>query len=243
MAAFLEKYVEKVSASIIEEPAVLSYLTERGLTMGDIRAHRIGFSRIITPVSDSSQDFAAMKKTSYDWLAFKGKIIYPITACNGSVIGITARRFDKVGEPVNDKIPKYKHYVTSESDKVGAFFGMKQATESILEKGFVYVVEGAMDCISLAKALPNTVSTLTSMINKQQMWTLGMMANNVVIVFDPDEAGKHGSDLAEKTYGTSVIKVRDLGYGDPNKCLVDMGLEQFREYARKKLHFVSFAKG
>ena len=243
MAAFLEKYVERASASIIEEPDVLAYLMGRGLTMEDIRSSRIGFSRLLAPLSDGTADFTSMKKTSYDWLAFKGKILYPITACNGSVIGITARRFDKEGEPVNDKIPKYKHYVTSESEKVGAFFGIKQATESIIEKGFVYVVEGAMDCISLAKALPNTVSTLTSMINKQQMWTLGMMANNVVIVFDPDAAGRHGSDLAEKDYGTSVIKVRDLGYGDPNKCLVEMGLEPFREYARKKLHFVSFARG
>ena len=241
MSKFLERYVEKVSASIIEEPEVLDYLTGRGLTVDDIKKYHIGFSSLITPASDGSADYEGLKKKSYDWKAIKGKIIYPITACNGSVVGITARRFDRPGAPEDDKVPKYRHLVTAESEKVGAFFGIGNATEAILDKGYVYVVEGAMDCISLAKALPNTVSTLTSMINRQQMWTLTMMAREVVVVFDPDGAGRKGSDMAEKDYGTQTVKVRDLGYADPNKCLVDMGIEAFREYARRKLSFVSFS--
>ena len=243
MASFLDKYIDRVNASIMEDQEPLSYLTSRGVTIEDIKKYRLGYSKLITPVDDGSADYAAMKKKTFDWMVLKGKIIYPISACNGATIGLTARRLDLPGKPVNDKIPKYKHVVTAEADKVGAFFGVSQAAPHIIEKGYVYVVEGGMDCISLAKVFPNTVSTLTSLVNKAQMWTLEMLAGQVIVVFDPDDAGRKGAARAESDYGTTRVKIRELGYADPNKCLVDMGLPAFTEFAKRKLHFVSFSRG
>jgi DNA primase len=224
LAEFLEKYVAKVSAAIMEEPEVLAYLYGRGLTREDLIKYRIGYSKILTPISDGTKDYDDMKSRSFGWSAVKGRIVFPATSCNGKVIGVGLRRLDLPGQPVDESIPRYRNLMTSEAKKVGVFFGIQQAAPHILEKGFAYVVEGAVDCVSLAKALPNTVSTLTSFVNNPQMWTLNMLGNTSVLVFDPDGPGHRGAQKAEQEYGQERIKIRDLGYADPNKCLVDMGL-------------------
>lgn len=243
MSVFLEHYVTRVASSIFEYPEALSYLHARGITDEDIRRYSIGYSTIITPKDDGSMDYASMKKKSHDWLSVRGKIIFPVTSCNGIVVGVIARRLDVAGKPVDAKVPRYKHLMLSTASTLGAFFGFPQAAEHIIREGFAYVVEGTVDCISLAKVFPNCVSSLTSMINADQMWTLRMVGDCAVVVFDPDAAGVKGAKKALEDYGEKLIVLRDIGYGDPNKCLVEMGLSGFERYARSKLRYVHFSKG
>lgn len=243
MSVFLDHYITKVSSSIFEYPEALDYLHSRSLTDEDIRKYSIGYSTLITPKDDGSRDYSEMKKKSHDWLSVKGKIIFPVTSCNGVVVGMIARRLDQKDKPVDEKIPRYKHLMTSGAEAVGAFFGFPQASEHILKAGFAYVVEGTVDCISLAKVFPNCVSTLTSMVNSGQMWTLRMVGDCAVVVFDPDKAGLKGAQKALEDYGEKLIVVRDIGYGDPNKCLVEMGLSGFERYAKSRLRYVHFSKG
>lgn len=242
MAAFLEKYVQKASSAIWEYPVVLGYLRSRGLSDIDIKEHRLGYSTLIVPQDDGTPDYAEMSKKTKEWFTVKGKIIYPVTACNGTVIGLILRRFDEPGKPVNENIPRYKQLVTSEASSVGAFFGIKSAYGHILDNGFAYVVEGPMDCISLSKVYKNTVSTLTSAINGQQMWTLSMMADQVVVVFDSDAPGRRGAMEAEREYGKDRVKIRELGYKDANSCLMELGDSNFQEYVKRKLMFKSFGR-
>lgn len=243
MATFLENYVQKATSAIWEYPEVLSYLYSRKLDDNDIRSYRLGYSTLLTPQDDGTTDFQEMKKKTYNWLALKGKLIFPVTSCNGSVIGLIVRRFDEPGKIVDEKIPRYRQFVTQESNTVGAFFGMPQASSEIMKEGFAYVVEGPVDCISLSKAFRNTVSTLTSAINGQQMWTLSMMANQVVVVFDSDAPGKKGAAQAEIDYGKEKVKIRELGYKDANACLSELGASGFRDYAKRRLMFKSFSRG
>ena len=242
MAAFLDKYVSKITESIWEYPEVIDYLSSRLITESDIRTYRIGYSSLITPHDDGSEDFKNMKTKTGGWAAVKGRIVFPVTACNGLVIGVILRRFDVPGKPVNEEIPRYRQLVTSESTRVGAFFGVTQASQSILDNGFAYVVEGPMDCVSLAKAFPNTVSTLTSAVNGQQMWTLSMMAEQIVVVFDSDGPGKKGAAAAEEDYGKERVKVRELGYKDANLCLTTLGEGGFRDYVKRRLMYKPFAR-
>lgn len=243
MSVFLDHYVTRVASSIFEYPEAMAYLHARGITDDEIRRYSIGYSTLITPKNDGSMDYSDLKKKSHDWLSLKGKLIFPVTSCNGIVTGVVARRLDVKGKPVDDKIPRYKHLMVAGAEASGSFFGFPQASEHILKAGFAYIVEGTVDCISLAKVFPNCVSTLTSMINVSQMWTLRMVGDCAVVVFDPDAAGLKGAKKALEDYGEKLIVVRDIGYGDPNKCLVEMGLSGFMQYAKSKLRYIHFSKG
>lgn len=168
----------------------------------------------------------------------KKKILIPLENSAGLVNGVITRNIDPESKY------RYKQFLMKEAANIGAFFGLPQALPYILNEGVVYVVEGAIDCISLAKAFPNTVSTLTSFINEEQMWLLRMLADYIVLVFDPDEAGRKGVDIVLNKYGSKGITSRELSYGDPNKCLVKMGEVEFVKFAKKSLFGIkNFKKG
>jgi DNA primase len=179
---------------------------------------------------DGSEDYAVFKKDTMNYKHLEKKILIPLRNQMGNVYGLYARSLDK---------SFYKHYATSEEKLLGGFFGLFDALPSIYEKGYVYVVEGPMDCISLRKAFPNVVASLTAFINEQQIEFLKFFVKKIIVVFDGDAAGERGAESVSNTYGEKLISVKNLaGYKDANSCLTALGLEKFKKFAKNKLTVV-----
>lgn len=235
---FLDPLINRAHESLVNYPEALNYLHQRRISDDDIRKYRLGFTTIpLVPLSQD-EDFSLFKEETKDFFMLKKKILIPLENSAGLVNGVITRNIDPESKY------RYKQFLMKEAATIGAFFGLPQALPYILNEGIVYVVEGALDCISLAKAFPNTVSTLTSFINEEQMWLLRMLADNIVLVFDPDEAGRKGVDIVLNKYGSKGITSRELSHGDPNKCLVKMGEVEFVKFAKKSLFGIkNFKKG
>ena len=245
MSAFLDRIASTASNSLAEYPEVLNYLiNDRKLTRADLDKFGVGYCSNIVVRPESSKDFKVFEKDSSGFRSRQRKALFPIRACNGNTLGFSARRMgDSASVTDSGKpIPRYRNYVTDESKIVGGFFGITEAIPHILETGYVYVTEGAVDCISLAKVFPNTVSTLTSSINEAQMWALSMFAEQVVVVFDSDQPGKDGAQYVADRYGADKVKVRDISYHDCNTCLQTLGEEGFKNYMKRKLTFLKCRK-
>lgn len=233
---YLDQLVIKANASIVEYEEPMKYLTvDRGITVEDINRFQLGFTSVINVPNDGSSDYERLKKETYDWGALKKKILFPLQNSVGRTNGMIARPV-----VVEEGKSKYKQVLTSEAKTIGTFFGLHQAIPEILRTGVVYVVEGAIDCISLAKVFPNTVSVLTAYINEDQYWVLKMLAKRICVVFDSDEAGKKGMEMIDLKYKDKSITRLDLGYNDPNSCLNTLGPRKFESYAKRKLSVLSF---
>jgi DNA primase len=246
MTAFLDRVAATAGASILEHADVLSYLIgERKLSRADIERFGVGYSEHLLARKEDTKEFREFEKSSNGFRSLQRKLLFPIRSCNGSTLGFVARHMGALppAEPGKMKPARYRQFVTEESKVVGGFFGLTEALPHILKTGYVYVVEGAIDCITLAKVFPNTVSTLTSSVNEAQMWVLLMLVEKVILVFDTDEPGVHGAEYVLSRYGGERIKVRDISYHDPNACLQTLGEEGLKIYMKKKLAFLSCKKG
>lgn len=236
---YLNPLIKRANTLLFNYKSVVSYLTGRLLTEEELKRFFIGYVGISSPMiikDDGSEDYTRLKSDTSNFRHLEKKIIFPLRNCLGNVNGFLLRSMDK---------SFYKQYLMDEAKKVGAFFGLFNALPHIYKTGKVYVVEGPMDCISLAKVFPNTVSSLTSFLNEAQFQLLKMFAKEIIIVYDADESGHSGASKAVNMYGKDdlvTIEVRDLeGHKDPNSCLTSMGEPEFVKYAKRRLERMTFA--
>ena len=241
MAAFLDRIRTRTSDSLPEHPEVQAYLTGgRKLPESCVDAYKVGYTDALTVRPEDSDEFRELKKETRDFKGLQRRILFPATNCIGGTLGFSTRRLVDELDENGKKYPRYRTYMSPEAKVTGAFFGIEQALPAMVEKGFVYVVEGAVDCMSMSLAFPNVVSTLTSMVTESQMWTLSMLVDRVVVAFDSDEPGRKGAEMLRERYGDKVVKVMELGYHDANTALVTLGHSAFKRYANNKLKFVNF---
>jgi len=221
---FLDPLVNRAASSLANYPDVLGYLTDaRKFTKGEINSYRLGHTAVpFLPLSNDPEE-DDFREVTRNLFFLKNRVIIPLENSVGLVNGLITRSLEK------ETKFRYGHYYLKEAKQIGAFFGLRQALPHILAKGVVYVTEGAFDCISIARHFPNTVSTLTSNINEEQMFTLRMIADNIVMVFDPDKAGREGVQSVFTKFGRKGIYSREFGHKDPNAYLVKHGDEAFKK--------------
>ena len=107
----------------------------------------------------------------------------PVFSLSGSFIYNITRNLDEFG-------PKF-YYNPSESSPGFYPYGLNLALPSILEKDFVFVVEGFSDVIALRKnGILNVVSTQTSKFSKVSQALVGCFSRRVVLLGDGDDAGE-----------------------------------------------------
>ena len=89
----------------------------------------------------------------YDW--FRERIMFPIRAASGEVIGFGGRVLD-------DSKPKYINSPeTPVFSKGRELYGLFEARQALRDKGYALVVEGYMDVVALAQSgFANAVATL-----------------------------------------------------------------------------------
>ncbi len=116
---------------------------------------------------------------------FRNRIIFPILDLRKRVVGFGGRVLDQ-------SLPKYLN--TSETavfHKGESLYGLHLSQAAIREKGRAVVVEGYMDFIALrGQGLEEVVATLGTALTESHVRRLKGFAQQAVVVFDADTAGK-----------------------------------------------------
>ncbi|MBN1106416.1 MAG: DNA primase, partial [Deltaproteobacteria bacterium] len=172
------------------------YLARRGITGKVVSLFRLGYAPDewdgLTRVL-KSQDLEQAAKVGlviprrnggfYD--RFRGRIMYPIFDARARVLGFGGRVLD-------DSSPKYLN--TPESmlfHKGRVLYGLHASLEAIRQGGRAVIVEGYMDLLALRRhGFEAVVATLGTALTREHVRLLKGYANEAVVVFDSDGAGK-----------------------------------------------------
>ncbi len=220
----------------------LSYLKERGLREPNIEKFQLGYS---LESRDAFTKLALEKgykeeyltksgltidKGNYKFDRFSGRIIFPIHAISGQVIGFGGRNIKK-----DDKAAKYLNSPESEIyHKSSVLYGLFFAKSSIIKKDKCYLVEGYTDVISLHQAgVENVVASSGTALSSEQVRLVKRFTKNITVLYDGDEAGikasLRGIDIILEE-GVNV-KVLLLPEGeDPDSFSQKHGNKEFNEF-------------
>ena len=176
------------------------YLSNRGIKDGVIKEFCLGFAldgwrnlrdyfeKAKIPLNFVEQAGLIIPKTNgggsfYD--RFRGRLIFPIEDIGGNVIAFG-------GRIIGDGEPKYLNISESPVYIKGRhLYGLNRTKGEIREKGYAIFVEGYFDLISLWNTgIRNVVATLGTALTRDHVDLIRRYAEQVVVVFDPDVAGK-----------------------------------------------------
>jgi DNA primase len=189
-------YIKNLATSSGKE--AVTYLRQRGVREEVVREFRLGFA---VNSWRHLRDFFEKEKASlanaeqagllipgkdaspYD--RFRGRLMFPVEDFNGRVIAFGGRLIGD-GEPKYLNSPESGVYVKGRN-----LYALNRAKEAIRRKGYAILVEGYFDLISLWSAgITHVVATLGTALTKDQIDLIGRYTTHVVVLFDPDEAGR-----------------------------------------------------
>jgi len=174
---------------------------------------------------------------------YAGRVIFPWFNVSGKINAFGGRLLDSRTKGVQQK------YVNSpESDiyhKDHELYGLYQAKKAIVKEDCVYMVEGYTDVIAMHQCgLENVVANSGTALSIYQIRLLHRFTQNVVLLYDGDEAGIHaamrGTDML---LGEGMnIKVLILPDGDdPDSFSRKHSAEELRKYiAMHQTDFIQF---
>jgi DNA primase len=192
-----------------------SYLNNRGITEQSIERFCVGFfpsSSMNSLIKDMANKDILTKdlcdigfidnKGDRIYSPFQDRIIFPIKDHAGRFIGFGGRVF----KPEDQRA---KYYNSKESEhflKGQILFGQDLAKEEEKTQKTAYLVEGYLDCISMAQhGYKNTVATLGTSTTIHHLKILGRHVERLYVVYDGDKAGvKAILRLAELCWQTSL---------------------------------------
>ena len=214
----------------------LAYAQKRGMPKGTLTTFGIGFApNTWSGLTD------AMKKKGYTdqelidaglvsqkgnriFDRFRNRLMFPIIDVRGNIIGFGGRVMD-------DSTPKYLNSPeTLIYNKRKNLFGLNLAKKSKL--GYLILVEGYMDAIALHQyGFDCAVASLGTSLTEEHAVLLSRYTEQVVLIYDGDEAGQRATRRAipmlEKAGITvKVLKMRDAK--DPDEYLKKFGADKFK---------------
>ena len=179
--------------------------------------------------------------STYD--RFAGRVIFPWIGVGGKVTAFGGRLLDARTKGVSQK------YVNSpDSDiyhKDHELYGIFQAKKAIVKEDRVFMVEGYTDVISMHQCgIENVVANSGTALSIHQIKLLRRFTQNIVLLYDGDEAGIHaamrGTDmlLAERM-NVKVLLLPDQE--DPDSFARKHTAEDFRKYIEEnQTDFIEF---
>ena len=214
----------------------LAYAQKRGMPKGTLTTFGIGFAP-----NTWSGLVDAMKKKGYTdqelidaglvsqkgnriFDRFRNRLMFPIIDVRGNIIGFGGRVMD-------DSTPKYLNSPeTLIFNKRKNLFGLNLAKKSKL--GYLILVEGYMDAIALHQyGFDCAVASLGTSLTEEHAVLLSRYTEQVVLIYDGDEAGQRATRRAipmlEKAgINVKVLKMRDAK--DPDEYLKKFGADKFK---------------
>ena len=214
------------------------YLAKRSVSEETVRAFRLGFAPDSWRALADNLDGAGLSLKSAEQAGlviagkeggyydrFRGRLIFPIEDVSGDIVAFGGRIMDQ-GEPKYLNSPESPVYVKGRN-----LFGLNKAREAIRQTGLCLIVEGYFDVISLWNAgVQNVVATLGTALTRDHLELLRRYTQDVIAVFDPDEAGKKALERSLELFLAANIRARALILPDgldPDDYIKTRGREDF----------------
>jgi DNA primase len=224
------------------------YLAGRGLTPEGIKTFRIGYARDgfnalrdrLSGMADNetlraSGLFSSKEQGDgtlgpiYD--RFRKRIMFPICNESGRVIAFTGRTLGAAAEGEKAGPKYFNSPETPLYSKSLVLFNMDKARTAIRQAEYALLVEGQMDCISVfLRGIQNVIATSGTAFTEQQVALLRRHTTNIVVNFDPDDAGGNAAEksIALLTEEGFTIKLVTLDGGlDPDRFIRERGVEAY----------------
>jgi DNA primase len=244
------------------------YLSSRGVTPETLEKFRIGYAPdnfndmrerlgkfFPEEILRASGLFSAKEQEDGSagpmYARFRKRITFPIANEQGKTIAFTARALDSA-EADAKAGPKYLNSPeTLLYTKGHVLFNLDKAKDTVREiekmkkdTGFMLLVEGQMDCISVFMGgIGNVIATSGTAFTEHQVRLLTRFTKRVVLNFDPDQAG---AIAAEKTIGLLVeedfdVRVVTLDGGlDPDRYIKERGMAEYSNAVRGAMRYADY---
>ncbi len=211
----LEETTNFFEQNLKKQKDVAEYLKGRGLLGTTAKSFRLGYS---LDKWNTLHDFLKNKGYSESVLEkagliikgdkgyydrFRNRVMFPISDSSGRTIGFSGRIFD-VGNKNLDISSSAKYVNSPETalyNKSKVLYGFDKAKIAIRRAGACVLVEGQMDILlSHQSGFENTVAVSGTALTFEHLNIIKRLTDNLIIVFDPDDAGvsasKRGVDIA-----------------------------------------------
>ncbi|MDY3331951.1 MAG: DNA primase [Pelistega sp.] len=248
----LEKAQQHYKKQLRHAPSAIEYLKGRGLDgqtalkfgLGWSGTDRQGLKTVFENYDDPLLVDAGLVIQSEDlrkYDRFRERVTFPIYSSRGKLIGFG-------GRIIGNGQPKYLNSPETEIFHKGSeLYGLYENRQGIHKEGFVLVVEGYMDVVSLAQlGLENAVATLGTATSSEHLTKLMRVTHKIVFSFDGDKAGRRA---AWKALNICLPLLRDdiamrflflPEEHDPDTYIRAFGQEKFREQVQTSLPLSSF---
>lgn len=167
---------------------------------------------------------------------FRGRLMFPVIDVRGDVIGFS-------GRILGDGEPKYMNSPeTLVFNKSRNLFAMNLAKKS--KSGYIILAEGNIDVVMMHQAgFDSAVASLGTSLTAEQARLISRYANEVVIAYDSDGAGKKASQRAIGLLEKLDVKVKVLsmtGAKDPDEFIKLKGADAFRNLLEKSENHIDY---
>ena len=155
---------------------------------------------------------------------FRNRLMFPVIDVRGNVIGFS-------GRILGDGEPKYMNSPeTLVFNKSRNLFALNLAKKS--KSGYIILAEGNIDVVSMHQAgFDSAVASLGTSLTPEQARLISRYANEVIIAYDNDGAGKKAAQRAIGILEKLDLKVKVLamsGAKDPDEYIQTKGAAAFR---------------
>lgn len=214
----------------------LAYLKGRGLSDATIKKFGLGYApaswdrlknhlhkKGFTEREMLDGYLVTNRKNNSTYDIFRNRIIFPVIDIRGNVIAFGGRVMD-------DSKPKYLNTADTPVFKKSRNLFALNIAKSTKRKNLI-LAEGYMDIIALHQAgFDNAVATLGTALTSEQANMISRYAEETVISYDTDEAGRKASARAIEIFDQLAVKVRVLSYDgakDPDEYIKKFGSKRF----------------
>ena len=237
-------------------------LQQRGLDPRIIQAFRLGFApesgfmlrdRLKAQFNDeqmrasglfSWKEGADDKSQSALYSKFRNRVMFPIMNDAGRIIAFTARTL-ATGADAEKAGPKYLNSPeTPIYTKGRVLFNLDKAKDAIRRLDYAIVVEGNVDSITVyAAGFHNVIATSGTAFSETQVRLLGRYTKNIVVNFDPDNAGATATErslalLLEEEFNVRIVRL-ESGF-DPDLYIRRKGKEAYTQALTQSLPYTDF---
>lgn len=230
------------------------YLVDRGIPEEIVQRYRLGYAPSVENVGwnfigsclDENERSIAIQigllvardgGRNYD--RFRDRIMFPICDARGQVCGFG-------GRVLGDGEPKYLNSPDSPIyNKSRLLLGLYQQRDAIRRHRKAVLVEGNFDLLALvARGIDLAVAPLGTAVTREQLRLLKPMVDEVVLLFDGDEAGVKAAEravvhfLAEQISGRVALLPQ---HHDPDTFISEFGTERLSEVLESAAPLPEFA--